>query len=278
MISIHSYKVQKNASQLEMQGAIVTLNPVSLGNEYPFYLFSIGDVPISLYMNENFGVNYQGTEGRQPCDLTVYGSAKFLPPITACDLVIPPTLLLPAYLSVQKDDTIKFMWNKGLSIQKYHLQVAKNYLYSPDSAILLDTTITDTNFVWQFSKTFEKYYWRVQGINNEGLTKWAGTWIFLPDTVNASVSTASQFIDKFSIRPNPATTSATITYSLTHSQSMNLELIDQLGRIIQIMHEGNEESGEKNIPLSLSGLPDGAYYLRMQTDGGITTEKIVVAK
>jgi glucose/arabinose dehydrogenase len=78
--------------------------------------------------------------------------------------------------------------------------------------------------------------------------------------------------------PNPIANSAMIKYALSHSEHVKLELIDQLGRILRIIHEGNEGPADKNISLSLNGLPDGVYYLRMQTDEGIITKKIVKIK
>lgn len=79
-----------------------------------------------------------------------------------------------------------------------------------------------------------------------------------------------------SVFPNPSTTSATISYSLTKHQYVRLDLIDQLGRTVRALRDENEDAGEKCLPLSVSGLPAGIYYLRMQSEDGIMTSKIVV--
>lgn len=81
-----------------------------------------------------------------------------------------------------------------------------------------------------------------------------------------------------SVYPNPATSSATISYFLPKHESMKLELIDQLGRTLHILHDGIEDAGSKTISLSMKDLSAGIYYLRMQTSDGITSEKIVVEK
>jgi glucose/arabinose dehydrogenase len=88
---------------------------------------------------------------------------------------------------------------------------------------------------------------------------------------NAAQTTLSVF-------PNPASSSITIAYSLAHSQFIKFELIDQLGRVMQLIHEGSEESGEKSISVVLKAFPTGIYYLRMQSEEGTLVRKIVIEK
>jgi hypothetical protein len=251
----------KNANQLDMQGVILALSPVQFGPGYLYYYFSVGDVPISLYLNENFGIDGGGTEGRKPCDITYDGVAKFLPPLSACDLVIRPSLLLPAYLSTQTGDSIRFIWNKGLSIKKYHLQVATNYLYSPNTSVLVDTIITDSTFLWPFTKSFAQYFWRVQGINNEGTTAWAGTWIFSPDVVNASVSERQFLGSNFWLSYDISSTSLQVNSFQTVN---SLSIYDVLGREMQSLHLPNSSvsNGINRYKISILDLPKGSYFLR----------------
>jgi glucose/arabinose dehydrogenase len=79
-----------------------------------------------------------------------------------------------------------------------------------------------------------------------------------------------------SVYPNPATSSTTISYFLPKHESIKLELIDQLGRTLRILQDRNEDAGSKAISLSVKNLTVGIYYLRMQIESGILTQKVVV--
>jgi glucose/arabinose dehydrogenase len=77
------------------------------------------------------------------------------------------------------------------------------------------------------------------------------------------------------IFPNPAASSAIITYALDHYQNIKLELVDQLGKVIRIIANGNEEAGEKNISFPTQELPEGIYYLRLEKEGSTISTKFI---
>ncbi|MFI5263423.1 MAG: T9SS type A sorting domain-containing protein [Candidatus Kapaibacterium sp.] len=80
------------------------------------------------------------------------------------------------------------------------------------------------------------------------------------------------------VYPNPITSSATISFSLPSHQYVRLELIDQLGRVIQLLRSENEDAGSKNVAFQTGGLPGGMYYLRLQDDNGMLSQKVIITK
>jgi hypothetical protein len=141
------------------------------------------------------------------------------------------------------------------------LQVATNYLYSPDSTILLDTTILDSTFLWPFTKSFAQYFWRVQGINNEGTTTWAGTWIFSPDVVNAFVNELQFLGSNFWLSYDISSTSLQVNSFQTVN---SLSIYDVLGREMQSLHLPNSSvsNGINIYKISILDLPKGTYFLK----------------
>jgi photosystem II stability/assembly factor-like uncharacterized protein len=142
---------------------------------------------------------------------------------------------------------------------------------------LKNVYLTDSRYLTAIAvDSFGRFYYG-DGDNIISTSDCGSTW-HSSSLANASVSESEKSADHFSIYPNPASQSTTITYSLPHSEFVKIELIDQLGRVVRSVFDGYEEQGEKNVLLSLNDIPDGIYYLRMQNVSGITTAKISIAK
>ena len=84
--------------------------------------------------------------------------------------------------------------------------------------------------------------------------------------------------NSFSVFPNPVSSSATISYSLSKHQYIKLELIDQLGRTVRLLRNEMEDAGTKTISLSTNELPAGIYYLCMQSDDETIIEKVAIIR
>ena len=101
-------------------------------------------------------------------------------------------------------------------------------------------------------------------------------YIYVPPVNHVELSLITD--NTISIYPNPITSSASISYSLPTYQYIKLELIDQLGRVVRLFRSGSEDAGAKNISFSVSDLPSGMYYLRLQSDDGVKTQEVMVEK
>jgi hypothetical protein len=102
--------------------------------------------------------------------------------------------------------------------------------------------------------------------------------IFRAVNVTGGVTSSIIANNILSIYPNPVTSSAAVSYSLPSHQYIKLELIDQLGRIVRSLRSESEDAGLETIPLSIGDLPAGMYYIRLQSDYGTETQKVVVTK
>ena len=102
--------------------------------------------------------------------------------------------------------------------------------------------------------------------------------IFRAENITGAVRSINKKDNILTIYPNPISSSATISYSLSHPQFVKLEIIDQLGRIIETIQDGTVDAGLKSYPLSVINFPAGMYYLRMQNNDSMTMQKVVVTK
>jgi hypothetical protein len=83
--------------------------------------------------------------------------------------------------------------------------------------------------------------------------------------------------DKFNIFPNPITSQSAVKYSLTELSDVTIGLYDISGKLIDILVDENQNTGNYNLPLSLSGkVNPGVYFIKMNTGKAEHTSKIFI--
>lgn len=76
--------------------------------------------------------------------------------------------------------------------------------------------------------------------------------------------------------PNPAGAQATIGFALARGGRVTLRLCDLNGRPTRtFLHNAAYWPGQHALPVSLEGLPAGAYLLQLNIDGKVLTQKII---
>jgi hypothetical protein len=83
---------------------------------------------------------------------------------------------------------------------------------------------------------------------------------------------------KLQIYPNPVSSSATISFSLSDVSKVSLTLFDINGRLIKRLANMQFHNGYHQITLDTKELNSGIYLLRMQSSESIETRKIIVMK
>ncbi len=76
--------------------------------------------------------------------------------------------------------------------------------------------------------------------------------------------------------PNPATGAMTLQYHLAAPGPVSLRLFDLLGRAVRDVQSGYAAEGRHNVRLDLSGLTAAMYVLRLEANGGQSTQALVV--
>jgi hypothetical protein len=77
--------------------------------------------------------------------------------------------------------------------------------------------------------------------------------------------------------PNPVRQTATVRYAVPDRQGFELHLYDVLGRRVRTLDAGTQE-GRHTVQLDASDLPSGTYFLRLEAEREIRTERIRVIR
>ena len=78
--------------------------------------------------------------------------------------------------------------------------------------------------------------------------------------------------------PNPFNPSTTISFSLPRASSVQLEVIDVLGRVVESRDLGQQTAGDHSVSYDGAGLSSGIYFYRIVTDYAEQTRKMLLVK
>jgi hypothetical protein len=97
-------------------------------------------------------------------------------------------------------------------------------------------------------------------------------------TVNDCVGiTEAQDNDGISFYPNPNNGNFTVGVASDNVREMKMEIIDLQGRLIYAEQIGGISSGFSK-EINLTGIADGAYYVRFTSENNIHTEKLIIQR
>lgn len=98
-----------------------------------------------------------------------------------------------------------------------------------------------------------------------------------PGPVPASVDHRRNVDRRISIRPSPASTVATVSFTIDRDQRVEIALFNSLGvPALRVWH--NATAGVNDLHLNIGQLPDGAYCCAVQGNVGILTTLLVVRR
>ena len=80
----------------------------------------------------------------------------------------------------------------------------------------------------------------------------------------------------FTVYPNPASESATVSVELTQTSDVTVNILNVSGQTVSTMNAGTLTAGKQNIGLDLAGLTSGIYYVQLNTDAGLFMKPVTV--
>ena len=80
------------------------------------------------------------------------------------------------------------------------------------------------------------------------------------------------------VGPNPATTAATVRFTLDRAQTARVALYDMLGREVAVVADGLAPAGETMVTVATAGLPAGVYVVRLVAETGVATQTLTVVR
>ena len=96
----------------------------------------------------------------------------------------------------------------------------------------------------------------------------------------SDTTTSVQFLQNeeiaLTVFPNPVTDQSYIQFELENDIDLNLQIMDNQGRLIKTLLTGSQPSGKHKVLLAGSDLPSGIYHLSLQTKSATVTRKLVI--
>jgi len=193
------------------------------------------------------------------------------------DPVFTTTFTLPVSLSDFKATTtsnnVLVSWktdhesnNKGFEIQRSNNGsdwYAVNFVNGAgESTITRNYSYTDKGLAPG------TYYYRLKQTDLDGKNTFSSI-------VTATVSGKGN-VSLFQNYPNPFSTSTFIRFDLPTAQHARLSVVDLAGREVKVLTDKVSEAGSHVVTLDAANLSRQTYLVRLQTENGVLTKKILV--
>ena len=82
---------------------------------------------------------------------------------------------------------------------------------------------------------------------------------------------------QMAVFPNPATGSSTVNFQLERPGAVTVSVLDETGRLVRaVVRDKAFPAGPQHVPLPLTTLSAGLYFVRLETEGFSRSEKLVV--
>ena len=89
---------------------------------------------------------------------------------------------------------------------------------------------------------------------------------------NTGINTLSMPLNSISIAPNPVSSTLNITLTSSASTTVNVEIFDMAGRLINVVYTGELAAGKKGITFNAENIASGVYVVKA-TDGISSVQK-----
>jgi hypothetical protein len=183
-----------------------------------------------------------------------------------------PVLSAPGNMAVINSSQVELAWEKITGADSCRVQIAKDQNFT---SLVSDTAMASINSLLKKNLLHNlTYFWRVKGSNLAGVGNWSETRRFSVLLTGTQIpgSLREPWIQGF---PNPFTGTTTIRYSLPLPGKVRIILYDPSGRVLKVLVNETQNSGEHSISLEGRKIGKGLFFCRMDTEGGIHVIRLV---
>ena len=179
----------------------------------------------------------------------------------------------PADLTVQKGDTVKWVWVNGTHTTTSDSTTGNTVWNAP-----LDQSHTSFSYVFNYTGTFEYYcvYHRSLGM--------IGTITVEPATYVKSGNSEPYSYSLEQNYPNPFNPSTTIKYSIPRQSFVTLKIYNILGREVATLVDGEKPAGNYEVEFNTEQttnniqLASGVYFYQLKAGDYLSTKKMILLK
>jgi hypothetical protein len=195
---------------------------------------------------------------------------SFAPPPAA------PILIEPLNNAILSSETVQFVWHQSYAeVTKYWFEIDKTDQFTTS---FIDSSITDTTYIYSDLQNGQHYWWRVKALNSLGWGDFSEVRTF---DIVTSVKEDNQLPVVFSMEqnyPNPFNPTTTINYQIPDLSFVTLKVYDVLGSEIITLVSEEKLIGSYEVNFNAASLPSGIYLYKLQAGSFVVTKKMVLLK
>ena len=184
-----------------------------------------------------------------------------------------PTLISP---TGSIDTTaVEFIWTSSYpAIDWYWFEIATNNQFTNS---FIDSTITDTTYLYSNLNYGESYWWRVKAHNAMGWGEFSDVGSILVVSVEGKENLPTEYSLEQNY-PNPFNNSTVIKYSIPQEGLITLKIYNLLGEEVATLVNDTKQTGNYEVSFDATGLTSGVYFYRLQAGNYTETKKMVLMK
>lgn len=163
-------------------------------------------------------------------------------------------------------------WNvrKNISGTQLPTGTTTGSSYTPSAADWEEVTITNISSSYWIENFRFRFKFTSGGGNNIYIDDIN---IFDPNTVSVK---ENDFLTNLRLFPNPTAGNAELAFSLKSGKDVKITMTDMVGKTIEVINTGNLSSGTHRYNLPTAFLSSGVYFINLEIDGAIMTQKLIV--
>ena len=154
--------------------------------------------------------------------------------------------------------------------EDFTLRCSENNLFRNNSGVNYPYAIGDvgelTNSFYGPQYYYYFYDWKIQKQSFECISDRVAVTVFLSGTDEQAL------FSNLKVFPNPTSDLLTIEYALKQQQSLQIELLDVVGKVI---YSEVKNTANGNTQFEMEHLSTGVYLLQLTTDQGVVSRKVV---
>jgi hypothetical protein len=194
-------------------------------------------------------------------------------------LDLPPQIALVQPANGATDVPVKpqLIWQTSSNATSYWIQISKSITFDTLAFERQNSGVPPINVIPKLSEN-TKYFWRVAANNNAGRGPWSDVWSFITiagNSVNDNFKTTPSKND-FLIFPNPSNETITVDIKNYENDKIILSLLDEQGKFISKIFEGNVSPNFDNFVVSTKSFPAGSYFIQLQNVDKKIIKKVII--
>jgi len=186
------------------------------------------------------------------------------------DCALPLKLL--SFGATRSNNTVSLTWQTADEVNTSHFTVQRSLDATNFTSIGNVTAKGTSAAINSYGFTDDvtsiksgKIYYRLQMVDDDGRFTYSNTAL-------VTILSNGNFVVVY---PNPAHNTTTVSLGLPKEDNINVRLLNTKGETVAVIFNGRMSGGKHDLPVDLSTVPSGAYYVIVETKTGTQHFKLI---